>query len=71
MFLACKSEETPRCLNDLLVVAYKLMYKWDPSAPKRIRQRVKAELAVTYLFDLSSYLVVVSYPCILFSAGSL
>ncbi|KAM7521153.1 hypothetical protein LguiB_020115 [Lonicera macranthoides] len=39
MFLACKSEETPRCLNDLLAVAYKLMYKWDPSAPKRIRQR--------------------------------
>uniref|UniRef100_A0A5B7A4F9 Cyclin-like domain-containing protein n=1 Tax=Davidia involucrata TaxID=16924 RepID=A0A5B7A4F9_DAVIN len=39
MFLGCKAEETPRWLSDVVVVAYKLMYKWDPSAPRRIRQR--------------------------------
>lgn len=39
MFLACKAEETPRWLSDLVVVAYKLVYKWDPSAPRRIKQR--------------------------------
>ncbi|GAA0176569.1 kinase activator [Lithospermum erythrorhizon] len=39
MFLACKAEDTPRCTNDFVIVAYKLMYKWDPSAPQRIRQR--------------------------------
>lgn len=39
MFLACKAEETPRWLSDFVVVAYKLMYKWDPLAPQRIRQR--------------------------------
>ncbi|KAM0001152.1 putative cyclin [Helianthus debilis subsp. tardiflorus] len=38
MFLACKSEETPRCLNEFVVVAYKLIYKWDPSASRRIRE---------------------------------
>lgn len=39
MFLACKAEETPRCLSDVTIVAYKLMYRWDPSASRRIRQR--------------------------------
>ncbi|KAL3363236.1 hypothetical protein AABB24_012502 [Solanum stoloniferum] len=39
MFLAGKAEETPRWLSDLVVVAYKLVYKWDPSAPLRIRQK--------------------------------
>ncbi|KAL6994583.1 Cyclin-T1-4 [Sarracenia purpurea var. burkii] len=39
MFLACKAEETPRWLSDVAVVAYKLMYKWDPSASRRIKQR--------------------------------
>ncbi|KAK3004396.1 hypothetical protein RJ639_019233 [Escallonia herrerae] len=39
MFLACKAEETPRCLCDVVVVAYRLMYKWDPSAPQRIKQK--------------------------------
>ncbi|XP_071702307.1 cyclin-T1-4-like [Rutidosis leptorrhynchoides] len=38
MFLACKAEETPRWLNELIVVAYKLIYKWDPSASRRIRE---------------------------------
>lgn len=40
MFLACKAEETPRCLSDVTIVAYKLMYRWDPSASRRIKQRV-------------------------------
>ncbi|XP_009623685.1 cyclin-T1-3-like [Nicotiana tabacum] len=39
MFLACKAEETPRWLSDFVVVSYKLVYKWDPSAPLRIRQK--------------------------------
>ncbi|XP_023537516.1 cyclin-T1-3-like isoform X2 [Cucurbita pepo subsp. pepo] len=39
MFLACKIEETPRFLNDVVVVSYELIYQWDPSAPKRIRQK--------------------------------
>ncbi|KAJ9567123.1 hypothetical protein OSB04_003089 [Centaurea solstitialis] len=38
MFLACKAEETPRWLGELVVVAYKLVYKWDPSASRRIRE---------------------------------
>ncbi|KAK1407473.1 hypothetical protein QVD17_39089 [Tagetes erecta] len=38
MFLASKAEETPRWLGDLVVVAYKLIYKWDPSASRRIRE---------------------------------
>ncbi|XP_038886314.1 cyclin-T1-3-like [Benincasa hispida] len=39
IFLACKIEETPRFLNDVVVVAYELIFKWDPSASKRIRQK--------------------------------
>ncbi|KAJ6953605.1 cyclin-T1-3-like [Populus alba x Populus x berolinensis] len=38
MFLACKLEETPRLLRDVVVVAYELMHKRDPSASHRIRQ---------------------------------
>ncbi|XP_021285183.1 cyclin-T1-3-like [Herrania umbratica] len=38
-FLACKIEETPRLLRDVIVVAYEIIYKRDPSAPGRIRQR--------------------------------
>ncbi|XP_020534779.1 cyclin-T1-3 isoform X2 [Jatropha curcas] len=38
MFLACKIEETPRLLRDVVVMAYKMIYKWDPSAPQRIRR---------------------------------
>lgn len=38
MFLACKAEETPRWLGELAVVAYKLIYKWDPKASRRIRE---------------------------------
>ncbi|XP_060187300.1 cyclin-T1-3-like [Lycium barbarum] len=65
MFLAGKAEETPRWLSDLVVVAYKLVYKWDPSAPLRIRQKdiydkekemvVAGErmLLVTVAFDLN------------------
>lgn len=39
MFLGCKAEETSRWLSDITVVAYRLMYKWDPSAPRRIKQK--------------------------------
>lgn len=39
VFLACKAEETPIWLSDITIVAYKLMYKWDPSAPRRIKQK--------------------------------
>lgn len=39
IFLACKAEETPRFLNDVVVVAYEMMSKGDPSASRRIRQR--------------------------------
>ncbi|PPR88771.1 hypothetical protein GOBAR_AA31916 [Gossypium barbadense] len=38
-FLACKIEETPRLLRDVIVVGYEIIYKRDPSAPGRIRQR--------------------------------
>ncbi|KAK9080324.1 hypothetical protein SSX86_000082 [Deinandra increscens subsp. villosa] len=38
MFLACKAEETPQWLGELTVVAYKLIYKGDPSASRRIRE---------------------------------
>lgn len=36
---ACKADDTPRWLRDLIVVVYKLMHRWDPSAPQRIRQK--------------------------------
>ncbi|KAL7117365.1 hypothetical protein ACP275_03G067500 [Erythranthe tilingii] len=41
MFLACKAEDTPRWLKDrdIIVVAYELMYSWDPLAPQKIKQR--------------------------------
>ncbi|OMO87542.1 hypothetical protein CCACVL1_08959 [Corchorus capsularis] len=38
-FLASKIEETPRSLSDVIVVAYEIIYKRDPSAPGRIRER--------------------------------
>lgn len=40
MFLGCKVGETSRWLSDVIVVAYKLLFKWDPSASKRIKQKV-------------------------------
>ncbi|KAL0314642.1 UNVERIFIED_CONTAM: Cyclin-T1-4 [Sesamum angustifolium] len=65
MFLACKAEDTPRWLKDLTVMAYKLMYRWDPSAQEKIRQREVYEkqkqiillgeqlILVTVAFDLN------------------
>ncbi|XP_050213305.1 cyclin-T1-3-like isoform X1 [Mercurialis annua] len=38
-FLACKLEDTPRLLGDVVVVAYEMIYKWDSSAPNRIRRK--------------------------------
>ncbi|KAJ4834360.1 hypothetical protein Tsubulata_038383 [Turnera subulata] len=37
IFLAGKLEETPRKLGDIVMKAYERLYKWDPSAPQRIR----------------------------------
>ncbi|KAL0438495.1 UNVERIFIED_CONTAM: Cyclin-T1-4 [Sesamum latifolium] len=65
MFLACKAEDTSRWLKDLTVMAYKLMYRWDPSAQEKIRQREVYEkqkqlillgeqlILVTVAFDLN------------------
>ncbi|XP_077233520.1 cyclin-T1-3-like [Tasmannia lanceolata] len=39
MFLACKVEETPRMLMDVVVVAYETMYRRDPVAAQRIKQK--------------------------------
>lgn len=38
-FLASKIEDTPRLMRDVIVVGYEIIYKWDPSAPGRIKQR--------------------------------
>lgn len=65
MFLACKVEDNPRPLRDVIIVAYEMIYKWDSSASDRIRQRevyqkqkdlvLDAEhlLLVTIAFDIS------------------
>ncbi|KAL9234303.1 hypothetical protein vseg_009188 [Gypsophila vaccaria] len=65
MFLACKVEENLHPLRDVVVVAYELIYKWDPSASEKIRQRevhykqqkliLDAEhlLLVTIAFDMN------------------
>ncbi|XP_074263089.1 cyclin-T1-3-like [Silene latifolia] len=65
MFLACKVEDNPHPLRDVVVVAYEIIYKWDPSASEKIRQRevyhkqkeliLVAEhlLLVTIAFDMS------------------
>ncbi|GLT57993.1 hypothetical protein SLA2020_309210 [Shorea laevis] len=39
IFLAGKVEETPRLLQNVVTVAYEMIYHWDPSAPQKIRQR--------------------------------
>ncbi|KAK9947036.1 hypothetical protein M0R45_012473 [Rubus argutus] len=39
IFLACKAEDTPRYLNDVVVVAYEMVHKFDSSALHRIRQK--------------------------------
>lgn len=65
MFLAGKAEETPRWLSDLVVVAYKLVYKWDPSAPLRIRQKVCHQIFSSTIFctffPLMSLLHIIGY----------
>lgn len=70
LFLACKAEETPRCLSDVAIVAYKLMYKWDPSASRRIKQRVWRTLQLLLkgiLFPMWRGLII----CISLSVGCL
>lgn len=39
MFLASKVEDNLRPLRDVVLVAYEIIYKWDPSASERIKQR--------------------------------
>ncbi|XP_050364274.1 cyclin-T1-3 [Argentina anserina] len=39
IFLACKAEDTPRYLNDVVVVAYEMVHKFDSAALHRIRQK--------------------------------
>nr|DAD40794.1 TPA_asm: hypothetical protein HUJ06_015117 [Nelumbo nucifera] len=39
MFLACKVEETPRLLKDVVIVAYETMYRRDPAAAHRIKEK--------------------------------
>ncbi|XP_038704602.1 cyclin-T1-3-like isoform X2 [Tripterygium wilfordii] len=39
MFVACKIEDVPQLLRNVIVVAYEILYKWDPSAAKRVRQK--------------------------------
>ncbi|XP_059460218.1 cyclin-T1-3 [Corylus avellana] len=41
LFLACKIEDTPRNLKDVVLLAYELMYAWDPLASQRIRKERK------------------------------
>ncbi|CAI9777850.1 unnamed protein product [Fraxinus pennsylvanica] len=65
MFLASKAEDTPCRLKDIVVTAYKLMYKWHPSASQRIREKEVYDrqkeliltgerlLLVTVAFDLN------------------
>lgn len=40
MFLAGKVEETPRPLKDVIIVSYEIIYKKDPAAAQRIKQKV-------------------------------
>ncbi|KAK9108907.1 hypothetical protein Sjap_016967 [Stephania japonica] len=39
MFLACKAEETPRFLRDVIVVAYGMLHRSDPAAAERINHK--------------------------------
>ncbi|KAK9113065.1 hypothetical protein Scep_020584 [Stephania cephalantha] len=39
MFLACKAEETPRFLRDVIMVAYGMLHRSDPAAAQRINHK--------------------------------
>lgn len=40
MFLACKGEDTPRLLRDVITIAYEIINSCEPPALERIKQRV-------------------------------
>lgn len=66
MFLACKIEETPRLLRDVVVVAYEMIYKWDPSAPQRIRRIVSSHKNASlrfYVMLLFAFMLANPIPC--------
>ena len=47
-------------MNDVVVVSYEMMYKWDPSASQRIRQRVRKYAQPVYkkkIFMIVSVLI--------------
>uniref|UniRef100_A0A7C9E0Q7 Cyclin-like domain-containing protein n=1 Tax=Opuntia streptacantha TaxID=393608 RepID=A0A7C9E0Q7_OPUST len=58
MFLACKAEDNLRPLRDVTIVAYEMIYKWDPSAPERIRQREVYQKQKELILDAEHLLLV-------------
>lgn len=56
MFLASKAEDNLRPLRDVVLVAYELIYKWDPSATERIKQRVCFSFCVHNLIMICAFL---------------
>ncbi|MCD9638145.1 hypothetical protein HAX54_021917 [Datura stramonium] len=63
MFLTGKAKETPRWLSDLVVVAYNIIYKWDPSAPLRIRQNMSYQIFNFVILPLASVLFLFLMSC--------
>lgn len=58
MFLACKVEDNLRPLRDVTIVAYEMIYKWDPSASERIRQREVYQKQKELILDAEHLLLV-------------
>lgn len=40
LFLACKAEDEPCQLSNVVVASYEIIFEWDPSASVRIHQTV-------------------------------
>lgn len=69
LFLGCKIEDTRCMLGDVVVMSYDIIYKWDPSAPQRIRQRRVSihACALSSLPDIVSLAHAPSSPCRMFT----